>query len=447
MLIGGAATGDELSALCLLLPLISGAVQGEMAEVRAAGHAATARHVAEQAEGLAQALDVARRNLEGALREARDADRRKNEFLAMLGHELRNPLAPVLSALEVMRSLGTSDPALSRAREVIERQVHSLTRLVDDLLDVSRITRGKIELRKASVELVQVIRHAVETSQPLIQSRDHHLTLELPDEPLWLSADAARLEQILANLLNNAAKYTPDGGEICVIAKRVGGLAEVRIRDNGIGIPRELLPSIFEIFVQQERSLDRAQGGLGLGLALVKNLVQMHGGDVEARSEGRGRGSEFIVRLPMLPAVPELDAMPLETLHRPKSPLRVLVVDDNRDAAVTMGDLLELWDHEVSLAFDGLTALERARELAPDVVLLDIGLPGMDGYEVARRLRSEGYSEMLLIALTGYGQEEDRRRALEVGFDQHMTKPVDPDALKSALRSRGCNLRSSGPEG
>jgi len=434
--VGGQPRRGELAAFCLLLPVISGSFQGEMAEVRADGHAATARDVAQRAEALSQALDAARRNLEEALRAAREGDRRKDEFLAMLGHELRNPLAPVLNAVQVMRALSSDHPALRRAQDVVERQIHSLTRLVDDLLDVSRITRGKIELRQAPVELADVIRNAIETNRPLMESQRHELSITVPPDAVWLYADATRLEQVLANLLNNAAKYTTPGGKIWLSAVREGDQALVRVRDTGIGIAPELLPKVFDIFVQEERSLDRTQGGLGLGLTLVKNLAQMHGGSVEVHSDGPGKGSEFVLRLPVpaRPPQPQIAPSAVEELSVPS--LCVLVVDDNRDAAETLGDLLELWGHTVTLAFDGAAALARAGETSPDMMLLDIGLPGIDGYEVARLLRAQGHDRVVLVALTGYGQEEDRRKALDAGFDLHMTKPVDPNALKAALRAR-----------
>jgi len=434
VLLGGQPRPGELASFCLLLPALSGTFEGEIGEVIAAGQAATAREVAERAEALAQALESTRRNLEEALRTSREADRRKDEFLAMLGHELRNPLAPVLNALQVMRMVPPEQPTFGRAQEVIERQIHSLARLVDDLLDVSRISRGKIELRKAQVDLVEVARQAVETSRPLMEARRHELSITVPQDHLWLHADITRLEQVLANLLNNAAKYTPPGGRIWLTAEREGDQAVLRVRDTGLGIARELQPRIFDIFVQEERSLERAQGGLGLGLALVKNLTQLHDGTVEVRSDGPGSGSEFILRLPLRADLPENGAAPsAAAIEFSSRQLRVLVVDDNRDAAETLGELLSLWGHQVSLAFDGNTALDQAQTMALNVVLLDIGLPGIDGYEVARRLRSCGRSDLGLVALTGYGLEADRRRALEEGFDLHLTKPVDPAELEAAL--------------
>lgn len=384
------------------------------------------------------AVDVTRqKETEQALRED---DRRKDEFLAMLSHELRNPLAPIRNAAEVLRSEGASGSSIERARSVIERQVHQMTRLVDDLLDVSRITRGKVVLRKERVNLGAVVTNAVQTSRPLIEAREHRLSVSLPQEPLELEGDSTRLEQVFANLLNNAAKYTDPGGSISVEVERDGKEAVVGVRDSGVGLGPDLLPRVFDLFVQAERSADRSQGGLGIGLTLVRNLVELHGGTVEAQSEGLGRGCEFVVRLPILAA-----AVVDPTSREPDPALGhqaccVLVVDDSVDGAETLADLLQIWGHEVRLAFDGPTALTRAIDFQPAVVLLDIGLPGMDGYEVARRLRREAAfpANALLVALTGYGQDSDRRRALQAGFDEHLTKPVDLDALRTLLARVGC---------
>jgi signal transduction histidine kinase/DNA-binding response OmpR family regulator len=379
-------------------------------------------------------------------REIREADRRKGEFLAMLGHELRNPLAPVMNALHVIRQAGDVSEEVGEARDVAERQVRHLARLVDDLLDVSRINSGKIELRKGRVDLREAVARAVETARPLIESRRHELTVELPPHPLTLSADKARLEQVLSNLLNNAAKYTEPGGTIRLEVVREGDEAVARIRDDGIGIEPRLLPRVFELFTQADRSLDRSQGGLGIGLTLVRRLVELHGGLVSAHSEGIGRGSEFTVRLPADPADAP-DGAPSASLGRTAAkgaragagagsgpPRRVLLVDDNVDGAVILARLLRAGGHRGDRAHDGRTALELAGATCPDVVLLDIGLPEMDGYEVATRLRGmEGLQRATLVALTGYGQEEDRRRSTAAGFDHHLVKPVDPDAIRDLL--------------
>src|SRR5512135_734222 len=373
-------------------------------------------------------------------RERREADRRKDEFLAMLAHELRNPMAPILNALHLLREQG-GGPMAEQAREVAERQVRHLARLVDDLLDVSRISSGKIHLRKGRVELGETVARAVETARPLIAARRHELSGSLPDEPIPLEADAARLEQVLANLLNNAAKYTEPGGWIAIEARREGEAAVVRVRDNGIGIAPELLPRIFDLFTQADRSLDRSQGGLGIGLTLVRSLVEMHDGSVTAASAGVGKGSEFVVRLPL--GAPEAPGETEGTGHPGPPPesvearsRRVLVVEDNIDGARLMARLLESRGHQTRVAHDGPSALEAAREQCPEVVLLDIGLPGMDGYQVAERLRGmEGMERALLVALTGYGQDGDRQRSHEAGVDLHMIKPVDPEALIKLVAS------------
>jgi PAS domain S-box-containing protein len=378
--------------------------------------------------------------------ELREQDRRKDEFLAMLAHELRNPLAPIRNALQILMMPGLPEPERQQTRALIARQVGQLTRLVDDLLDVSRITRGKIALRKVPVALAGVLRRAAETSQPLIEANRHTLTLDIPPEPLWVEADSTRLEQVFTNLLNNAAKYTERGGSIRLsveLASRGQQPPEVlvRVRDTGFGIPAQVLPYIFELFAQADRTLDRAQGGLGIGLTLVKTLVELHGGTVTAHSEGAGQGSEFVVRLPLLKeaggrmkeeAGQGPASVPPSSFLAPPSN-KVLVVDDNRDSADSLALLLRLWGHEARTAHDGLSGLKAARSYRPQVVFLDIGLPGLDGYELARRLREEFGQEMRLIAVTGYGQEEDRRRALEAGCDAHLIKPADPADVQRLL--------------
>jgi len=365
----------------------------------------------------------------------RQADRRKDEFLAVLAHELRNPLAPVRNAVEVMRLRDVDDPGLGRARDIIDRQVQQMTRLVDDLLDVSRITRGKVELQKESVDLAAVVARAVEISRPLIDARRHELAVTLPPEPVRLEADAARLAQVVANLLNNAAKYTEERGHIWLTVEREGPEAVVRVRDTGVGIPAEMLAQVFDLFTQVTHSLDRSQGGLGIGLTLVRSLVEMHGGGVRAHSGGPGQGSEFVVRLPLLAgrraagSGPGAGGRPIESSAR-----RILVVDDNGDAADSLAMLLRLMGNDVRTAPDGPAALEAARAYRPDVVLLDLGLPGMSGYEVCRRLREGHFANgPLVVALTGYGQDEDRRRTREAGFDRHLVKPVNPDELRGVL--------------
>jgi len=362
--------------------------------------------------------------------------RRINEFLAMLGHELRNPLAPIRNAVALMAAKGVADPTTSWARDVIERQVGHLSRLVDDLLDVGRITSGKITLQRETIDLVTVVSRAVEAARPLHDQRRHTVEIDLAKGGLPVDGDATRLAQVFINLLSNAAKYTPEGGHISVQARRESGQAVVRIRDDGVGMTADLVPRVFGIFVQGDRSLDRAEGGLGIGLTLVDRLVALHGGTVTAHSAGPGLGSEFVVRLALAkPSSVEptgktvADAAPARARR-----LRVLVVDDNRDAVESMALLLGLWGHEVTTASEGKAALQAALSQRPDVVLLDIGLPGIDGYEVARRIRANPEtSKTILVAMTGYGQAEDRQRAREAGFTLHLVKPVEPDGLQRAL--------------
>jgi PAS domain S-box-containing protein len=370
--------------------------------------------------------------------ELRRTNKAKDEFLAMLGHELRNPLAPLLNALHIFRLSKPPSETLQQTMEMAERQVRHLARLVDDLLDVSRITRGKIKLRKENVELAAVVRGAVETSQPLINEREQQLVVSLPPDEIQLEGDATRLEQVLANLLNNAAKYSEPGGKIELCVTQKGAEAVVRVRDTGIGIPADVLPHIFDMFVQAERSLDRSQGGLGLGLTLVQRLVGMHGGSVMATSAGPGQGSEFIVRLPALPASQDRLALS-RTVKLNGRHLRILVVDDNRDAAQSLAIVLRAWGHEVEIALNGNDALDTAGQFRPQVVLLDIGMPRMSGYEVAQHLRrlSGLGAALLLVAMTGFGTEEDQQRSREAGFDCHLLKPVDPTELEEILSRPG----------
>jgi len=394
-------------------------------------------------------LDITeRKRLEDELRRRAEdlagADRRKDQFLAMLAHELRNPLAPIRNAVELMRQVETIDPAFQPSREMVERQVKHLARLVDDLLDVSRITQGSIRLRKEAVELGSVVERAIEATRPLIDSRAHDLKVQLPTDQIHLEADPTRLEQILTNLLNNAAKYTMPGGQIRVTAALEGDEAVVRVRDNGIGVPPDVLDRVFEPFVQSEGSLARSEGGLGIGLTLVRSLVEMHGGTVEANSPGLGQGSEFVVRLPAnVPVEKGPSSLPEADAPFPSRGLRVLVVEDNVDAAESLSALLRLWGHEVRMVHDGLAAIDAAREQHPEVVLLDIGLPGLDGYQVAKRLREDSSMDgALLVAMTGYGQPEDRRRSREAGIHHHFVKPVEPFVLRTLLSNLGAPVAS-----
>ena len=374
------------------------------------------------------------------LARARDAQieaaRRKDQFLAMLGHELRNPLAPVRNALHLLTAderLPAGDLALC---DMMKRQVDHMVRLVDDLIDVSRISRGTIVLRRDRVDVATVLCNAIDQSRPLIEAGQHRLRFVPPASPLYVEADPVRLAQVFANLLNNAAKYAEAGGEITVDVTAVDGNVRVAVRDRGIGIEPEMLPHVFELFTQGRRDAHRAHDGLGIGLTLVRNIVEMHDGEVEARSEGRGRGAEFVVTLPLAAS----QSAPLEVPKAPQpmtrgaAATRVLVVDDNADAAESMGMVLELLGLEHSVAFDGPTALDLTESFRPDVVLLDIGMPGMDGYEVARRLRdARDGASLRLIALTGWSQPQDRERTRAAGFDHHLSKPVDIGVLQSLL--------------
>ncbi len=367
----------------------------------------------------------------------READRKKDEFLATLAHELRNPLAPLRNGLQLMGLAREDGAMVERTRVMMERQLGQMVRLIDDLLDVSRISRGKIELRKERIELAAVVQSALEISRPLVETNGQELLVALPPETVFLDGDLTRLAQVFSNLLNNSARYTPRGGRITLTAERQGAEIVVTVRDTGVGIPAEMLPRVFEMFTQGERSPGRSQSGLGIGLTLVQRLVELHGGTVEARSEGPGRGSELIVRLPaaagelLEPAVPAP-----EVTTSPK--YRVLVVDDNEDSANSMGMLLQLKGYEVRTAYDGLEAVAAAAEFRPAVVILDIGMPKLDGYGAARRIREASWSRgMVLVALTGWGQAEDKLRAQEAGFDHHLTKPVSPAKLEELLAEVG----------
>ncbi len=364
----------------------------------------------------------------------READRRKDEFLATLAHELRNPLAPIRNSLHIFRMAGVQDPTVERVTAMMERQVQHMVRMVDDLLEVSRISRGKIELRPERVELASILRSAVDTSLPLIQAGRHVLTVEIPEEPLVLDADPVRLSQVFANLINNAAKYTPEGGRIAVRVTAGQGRALISVKDNGEGIAPAMLGRVFNMFTQVNTG-HRAQGGLGIGLTLARTLVHLHGGTIEASSAGEGAGSEFRVRLPLAEQEPyQDDSVLAAAAETPGRLRRVLVVDDNRDAADSLGVLLKLLGADVAVAHDGRAALEAMKTFKPAVVLLDLGMPDMSGLEVARRMREQVASgEITLVALTGWGQHEDRRRTHEAGFDYHLVKPADVGTLKSIL--------------
>jgi signal transduction histidine kinase len=407
-------------------------------QVRTERELAESRIVARENEQRRRELErevAHRKRVEQALKEA---DVRKDQFLAMLAHELRNPLAPISNAVQIMKAEGLSGPYFQWSVKVIEDQIKQMTRMVDDLLDVSRITRGKVVLQTEPIDLEVVVALAVEASQPLIEDCKHQLTVTLPPDPILLEVDPARMAQVLSNLLNNAAKYTDEGGEISLTAEPSGREVLIRIRDNGIGIAPELLPHVFDMFTQADQTLSRSRGGLGIGLTLVRSLVEMHNGRVSVHSDGPDRGSEFTVCLPVAtqpdadPGDADDDADDDPGLQLPRR--RILVVDDNRSHATSLGVLLRTMGQDVDEAYDGVTALELARRHRPDVILLDIGLPVMDGYEVARRCRGqEGLEGTMLVAMTGYGKEEDRRRSQEAGFNVHLVKPVNLEDLRMLL--------------
>ncbi|MFO0575467.1 MAG: ATP-binding protein [Polyangia bacterium] len=377
---------------------------------------------------------------------AEAASRAKDEFLAMLGHELRNPLSPILTAIELMKMRGAT--GFERECGIIERQAQHLIRLVEDLLDISRITRGKLTLRMEPVELGAVVAKAIETASPLLDKRRHRLHVAVPREGLLVVADASRLAQVLSNILNNAAKYTEPGGDISITAAREGETAAVRVRDSGSGIAPELLPHIFDLFVQGSQALDRSQGGLGVGLTIARSLVAMHGGGLSATSEGVGRGSEFTVRLPLAPtqrrapaAAPAAPVQESEPAPATRS-LRILMVDDNEDAISTLAEYARAQGHMVRLAHDGLAALRAVQGFVPDLALLDIGLPVLDGYELVQRLRQQpALAHVRMIAVTGYGQESDRRRALAAGFDEHIVKPLTIERFQALLSEQSAAVR------
>jgi signal transduction histidine kinase/ActR/RegA family two-component response regulator len=419
-------------------------LSGVRAALRARWHQYEIRDSLAEREQQALALRQAHEELARQAEQLREADRRKDEFLATLAHELRNPLAPLRTGLDVLKTAPGTEAA-GRAREMMDRQLGHMVRLIDDLLDISRITLGKLILKPERLTLRSVIDAAVEASRPAIDAAHHLLLVSLPDAPIWLEADRTRLAQVVGNLLNNAAKYTPRGGRLEVRARREGNDAVIEVQDSGIGIPPETISEAFQLFSQLNRTLDRAQGGLGIGLALVRKLLDAHGGTIEAKSEGLGRGCTFTVRVPALPEAPvATSARPGEapTLQQAQ---RVLVVDDNYDAADSLSMLLEALGHQTRTAHSGPEAVVAAEEFLPDLIFLDIGLPGLSGYEVARRLRKRAeIASAMLVALTGWGKEEDRRKALEAGFDVHLTKPVDLKAIETVL-AKSTNGRGPSP--
>lgn len=444
--LGSGTRRAVIDELAIVMPLLAAAFLAEQAAVAAQGERRVALNDAREAQALASALDAARSELERTLRaleersraldharsQAERAVRAKDEFLAMLGHELRNPLSPMMTAVQLLRLKGL----VGREHEIIERQVVNLTRLVDDLLDVSRLTSGKIALRKEIVEVADAATRAIEMVSPLLEQKRQGLAVNIPPRGLLVDADPIRLSQVLANLLTNAAKYSDDEARITLDAVGEGATVRIHVRDQGIGIPPEMLDKVFDLFEQQYQAIDRSQGGLGLGLAIARSLITLHGGTIRAVSAGTGRGSEFIVELPRAigrPLVPERPAERRD-VHANGRGRRVLVVDDNNDALMLLAEALRQIDFVVETAHDGPTALEAAQRFRPHAAILDIGLPVMDGYELAERLRAiAGLETIKLVAVTGYGQETDRRRAAKAGFDAHLIKPVALSDLERIL--------------
>jgi signal transduction histidine kinase/CheY-like chemotaxis protein len=416
---GGAFT--EMQQSCRILPLVDGD--------EICGTLTLIDDVTERVEYEAA--------LRARVEELREADRRKDEFLAMLAHELRNPLAPISNALQILKLTAPNEPTISGSQAMIERQLKHLVRLVDDLLDVSRVSRGKIQLQRIPIDLSTVMNQAVEMSRPLIDARKHRLTIALPPEAVHVEGDFIRLAQVVSNLLNNAAKYTDEGGDIRLSVEGSPSTREaiIRVIDNGRGIDPAVRASLFDLFYQVDRTIDRAEGGLGIGLSLVKSIVEMHAGKVSVNSRGRGHGAEFVVRLPLHSGLPETSkkvprVLAKEAVHQ----RRLLVVDDNRDSAASMAAVLRLDGHEVQTASDGLEAVALARTWKPHVVVLDIGLPKLNGIEACKQMRNEGLADSLMIAATGYGQDVDREASVQAGFNLHLIKPVDLDRLRTAIR-------------
>jgi signal transduction histidine kinase/ActR/RegA family two-component response regulator len=363
------------------------------------------------------------------------AAQQKDEFLAVLAHELRNPLAPIRTALQLIAVAGDDAARRSRACTIMDRQLRQMVRLVDDLLDVSRITRGRIELQKQPTELAAVLQNAIETSRPMIEGNGHELTVTFPRDPVVIDADPTRLAQVFSNLLNNAARYTPRGGQIVVAVDAAPAGAIVRVRDTGIGVPQDALPRIFDMFVQVDRSFERSSSGLGIGLTLVKRLVEMHGGTVDAHSDGPGTGTEFVVRLPTIAGEQRMpgDDRAQAPMTTPARPRRILVADDNEDAAECLADALRLMGHDVRTVHDGASAVDVAAAHDAELILLDLGMPQMDGYQAARRIRALLGDQVLIVAVTGWGQAEDQRRSQEAGFDRHLIKPIDISEVGTLL--------------
>ena len=443
--IGGSPVLLELIEVERLLPMLSLALRAELEVTIARGEAAEAKRAAARAEALARALEAARAEHAKLNAELSGEHQRKDDFLAMLAHELRNPLAPLVNAIELLRRRDLALITMEHTIDIAARQVHQLTRLVDDLLDVSRVNHGRIELRRRPVALGDILAASLEAMQSIIAARNHQVAITIPEPPLTIFGDSARLTQVFSNLLHNAAKYTDPGGHIEVGAGGQNGVAVVRIKDSGIGIDRDMLPRVFDLFTQAPGSMARAQGGLGVGLTLVRSLVELHGGRVSAESGGAGKGSTFTVHLPLASADQQLDTVPPPRIVSSiGSQLRILIVDDNQDAADTLAEMLRGGQHHVEVCYSSVDAQRLACSLRPDLIFLDLGLPGLDGFELAVQLRRLLPGGVRLVALTGYGAEEHRRRAREAGFDEHILKPVGLEELMvttsraAATRKRVC---------
>jgi signal transduction histidine kinase/ActR/RegA family two-component response regulator len=421
------------SYICVPL-IVSGKTLGALTFATAESGRSYSRSDLSLAEDLSRRAAIAIENAQ-LYRELREEDARKNEFLATLAHELRNPLAPLRTGLQVMKLATQSPAAVEQARTIMERQLGHLVRLVDDLLDVSRISRGKLDLRKERIELATVVTDAVETCTPILKQYGQELVLRLPDTPIYVDADRTRLAQAICNLVHNAAKYSDRGSRIWITVEREANEAVIRVKDNGVGIPADMLPRVFDMFMQVDQSLEKSHGGLGIGLTIVKRLVELHGGSIEAKSEGHGMGSEFIMRLPIvLSLVQEQQEEGSVDQPRPAARHRILVVDDNMDAAGSLAMMLKLMGNEVRTAHDGLNAVETAAGFRPDLILLDIGMPKLNGYDACRRIRAQPWGRSVtIVALTGWGQDEDKRRSEQAGFDGHLVKPVEPAALERLL--------------
>jgi signal transduction histidine kinase/ActR/RegA family two-component response regulator len=441
--LGGAPHESELALIERVMPMLSQALVAEQAARFASAAAADARSTASRARSLADALEAARAEQARLNARLHDEHRRKDDFLAMLAHELRNPLTPLVTSIELIRR--ANGVATEKHLAIMSRQVRQLSRLVEDLLDVSRVSRNRIELRCHRLRLADVVSDALDASRPFLESRRHRIELDLAREDIYVHADNVRLAQVFANLLHNAGKYTDPGGSIRVSSGCEGDQAFVRVEDNGVGIEPLMLQNVFDLFAQAPMSLDRAQGGLGIGLTLVRALVELHGGTVDAYSEGLGHGSTFTVHLPV--AAPATSAAsppaPPPVADRLDRPLRVLVVDDNEDAANSLADVLRIMGHHAEVAFSGLKGMHMAEDVEPDLVLLDIGLPEIDGYEIARRLRRSTRRPVRLVAITGYGTEKDKNLSRDAGFDEHVVKPIMPEVIAGIIeRVRAASRQS-----